>query len=52
MIVRAAQEADAPANRFYESLGGQLVGECEREDYGYRISEQIYGWADSSSLHF
>ena len=38
------------ANRFYTSLGGQLVGEYESEEYGYRIPERIYGWEDSSVL--
>ena len=42
--------ANAAANRFYESLGGQPVGECQKEEYGYSITERIYGWADSSVL--
>ncbi len=49
LIIRSLP-ANAPANRFYESLGGQIVGECESEDYGYRIPERIYGWTDSASL--
>lgn len=49
LVIRSVP-ANSPANRFYESLGGQLVGECEKEEYGYQISEQIYGWADSASL--
>jgi ribosomal protein S18 acetylase RimI-like enzyme len=42
--------ANAAANRFYESLGGMPVGECQKEEYGYSITERIYGWADSSVL--
>ena len=49
LIIRSLP-ANTPANRFYESLGGQIIGECEVEEYGYRILERIYGWADSSLL--
>ena len=42
--------ANTPASRFYASLGGQLVGECASEDYGYQIPERIYHWVDSSLL--
>lgn len=47
LIIRSLP-ANTPANCFYESLGGQLVGQCESEDHGHRIPERIYGWADSS----
>jgi len=39
-----------PANRFYESLVRQIVGQRESEDHGFPILEQIFGWEDSSQL--
>jgi ribosomal protein S18 acetylase RimI-like enzyme len=42
--------ANGPANRFYESLGGQVVGQRESVDEGFPILEQIFGWEDSSQL--
>jgi ribosomal protein S18 acetylase RimI-like enzyme len=42
--------ANRPANQFYESLGGQVVGQRESEDEGFPILEQIFGWEDSSQL--
>ena len=41
---------NALASRFYKSLGGQIVGEVEKEDYGFNNLEWIYGWEDSSAL--
>jgi ribosomal protein S18 acetylase RimI-like enzyme len=42
--------ANEPANRFYEALGGKIVGQQEADEYGFPILEQIYGWDDSSLL--
>lgn len=42
--------ANEPANRFYASLGGKVVGYQEREEYGFPVLEQIFGWEDSSQL--
>jgi GNAT superfamily N-acetyltransferase len=42
--------ANAPARRFYEALGGQVVGEREGEDYGFMIPEVVYGWTDIQML--
>lgn len=39
-----------PANQFYGSLGGQVVGRRESEDYGFPIVEHIFGWEDSALL--
>jgi ribosomal protein S18 acetylase RimI-like enzyme len=42
--------ANVRARRFYEALGGRVVGECESEDYGVMIREVVYGWADTRAL--
>ena len=40
--------ANAPARRFYEALGGRLVGQKTQEDWH---SESVaYGWDDLSRL--
>lgn len=49
LIIRCLS-TNAPGNRFYSALGGQLVGEGEVDEYGYRIPECIYYWADSAVL--
>jgi ribosomal protein S18 acetylase RimI-like enzyme len=49
VIIRSLTNND-PANRFYEALGGQLAGEIEGEDSGYRIVERIYSWKDGAEL--
>jgi len=41
---------NAPARRFYEALGGQLVGTRETEDYGFPEPQVVYGWADVASF--
>lgn len=41
---------NAPARRFYEVIGGQLVGTRETEDYGFPEPQVIYGWVNSQSL--
>jgi GNAT superfamily N-acetyltransferase len=46
----AVLEANAPARRFYEAIGGQLVRACELEDSGYMLPGVIYGWADTQAL--
>jgi ribosomal protein S18 acetylase RimI-like enzyme len=43
-------KANAPARRFYEALGGQIVGEREVEDAGFQLPEVIYGWSDVGML--
>lgn len=45
LIIRSLS-TNAPANHFYESFGGQFVGECEAEDSGYPITQRIYHWAE------
>ena len=49
LVIRSLPQND-PANRFYEALGGQAVGEWEDEDYGMQIPQRIYGWEDSLGL--
>ena len=46
----AALAASEPARRFYESLGGQLVGTREDYDNGVLIPLVVYGWADTQAL--
>jgi len=49
LIIRSLA-ANAPANGFYEALGGQLVGEWAVDEYGHQVVERIYHWADSAAL--
>jgi len=37
---------NAPARRFYEALGGRVIGTHETEDYGFREPQVVYGWED------
>lgn len=46
----AALAASEPARRFYESLGGQLVGTREDYENGVLIPLVVYGWADTQAL--
>ena len=41
---------NAGARRFYERLGGKLVGERADEQSGVTLVELAYGWSDLSSL--
>ena len=41
---------NAPARRFYEALGGQLVGTRATEDYGFPEPQVVYGWAEIQEL--
>lgn len=45
LIIRSLA-TNAPANHFYESFGGQYVGECAAEDSGYPVTQRIYYWAE------
>jgi ribosomal protein S18 acetylase RimI-like enzyme len=42
--------ANAPARRFYEALGGRLVGEREYDEDGVMLPEVVYGWPDTQAL--
>jgi ribosomal protein S18 acetylase RimI-like enzyme/8-oxo-dGTP pyrophosphatase MutT (NUDIX family) len=42
--------ANAPARRFYEALGGRLVGERLFDEDGVLLPEVIYGWTDIASV--
>ena len=42
--------ANAPARRFYESLGGRLVDERWFDEAGVMLPEVVYGWADIEAL--
>jgi ribosomal protein S18 acetylase RimI-like enzyme len=41
---------NAPARRFYESLGGQVIGTHQTEDYGFPEPQVVYGWQDIREL--
>jgi ribosomal protein S18 acetylase RimI-like enzyme len=42
--------ANAPARRFYEALGGSVVGERMFEEGGHMLPGVIYGWTDTRAL--
>ena len=41
---------NAPARRFYEALGGQLIGTRQTEDYGFPEPQVVYGWPYIATL--
>jgi ribosomal protein S18 acetylase RimI-like enzyme len=49
LIIRVLK-ANAPARRFYEALGGQLVLEEQIEENGAVLEQVAYGWEDVSDL--
>lgn len=51
LLIRVLQ-ANAPARRFYEALGGKLVAELEEqfEEHGTMLVQVAYGWRDVSDL--
>jgi ribosomal protein S18 acetylase RimI-like enzyme len=51
LLIRVLK-ANAPARRFYEALGGQLVPEMEGEfeDRGAILVQVAYGWREVSAL--
>jgi ribosomal protein S18 acetylase RimI-like enzyme len=49
LLIRVLK-ANAPARRFYEALGGQLVLEEKIEDRGAVLEQVVYGWTDVSVL--
>ena len=42
--------ANAPARRFYEAIGGRLVGERLFDEDGIMLLEVVYEWADIQAL--
>lgn len=42
--------AGAPARRFYEALGGRVVGETEFDEDGMMLPLVVYGWTDTRAL--
>lgn len=49
LIIRALV-LNAPARRFYEALGGRVIGQSEDIDEGVRSPLVIYGWQDTRTL--
>jgi hypothetical protein len=42
--------SNAPARRFYESLGGDVVEERLFDDGGFMLPEVVYEWGDLDRL--
>ena len=42
--------ANAPARRFYEALGGRLVGQRTETQEDWQVETVAYGWDDFSRL--
>ena len=42
--------ANAPARRFYESIGGRVIIERLFDEEGVMLPEVVYGWADTGAL--
>ena len=42
--------ANAPARKFYEAIGGTVIGEQELDEYGFVLPGVIYGWPDIRAL--
>src|SRR5690242_8988579 len=49
LLVRVLRD-NAPARRFYEALGGQLVLEEQIEEDGFVLEQVAYGWSDAGVL--
>jgi ribosomal protein S18 acetylase RimI-like enzyme len=49
-LVIGCLAANAPARRFYEALGGGLIGEREYDEAGIMLPEVVYGWTDIRAL--
>ncbi|HWY25115.1 MAG TPA: GNAT family N-acetyltransferase [Nevskia sp.] len=43
-------EANLPARRFYEALGGRMVARRDQEHAGFNAVEIAYGWDDLTRL--
>ena len=43
-------KTNTPARRFYEALGGRVVGTYETEDYGFKEPQVVYGWENIRAL--
>ena len=41
---------NAPAHGFYAAMGGQIIGTRDSDEYGYTITENIFGWKDISKF--
>lgn len=42
----AVLAVNTPARRFYEAIGGRVVGEREFDEEGFLLPEIVYGWPD------
>lgn len=45
-LIICVLETNAPARRFYEALGGHVIGAHETEEYGFKEPQVVYGWED------
>jgi ribosomal protein S18 acetylase RimI-like enzyme len=39
---------NTPAAGFYSAMGGRIIGTRDGDEYGFKITEDIYGWEDLS----
>lgn len=42
----ATLPANAPARKFYEAIGGVVIGQRELDEYGYKVVNVVYSWPD------
>jgi ribosomal protein S18 acetylase RimI-like enzyme len=45
-LIISVLETNVSARRFYEALGGSVIGTHETEDYGFNEPQVVYGWKD------
>ena len=46
----ACLATNAPARRFYEAIGGRLIGERLFDEQGVMLPEVVYEWTDLEAL--
>ena len=49
-LIISTLETNAPGRRFYEAIGGRVIGTHETEDYGFKEPQVVYGWEDIGAL--
>lgn len=49
-LIIGCLDTNTPGLRFYEHLGGVVVGYVEDEEYGFSSTQVLFGWPDISTL--
>ena len=49
-LIIGCLDTNTPGLRFYEHLGGVVVGHVEDEEYGFSSTQVLFGWPDISTL--